>query len=135
MKTRAPLLKATPQKFAMVVRLLMEDSYSVQDLHELTGLCHQTVRHIINALRDDSNGFAMAYISGWDIDYRHRYNIRHYSFGLHPDMEKPAPRTNGGRRKLEYAKRESMDLMHRLAGPIKPMRRPQQTYAGVPYAT
>ena len=94
--------------YATVLEALVQAAYTVDELVVLSGMAKMTVWKFVQALRRRK----LIYISVWRTDKIGRYTRPAFSFGMQPDVARPAPKT-ASRRSRERRRRNALAAMTR----------------------
>lgn len=103
------IIKVNAITQARLIKLLLEGTYTCQELAEETGLHYVTVCQYAREL----HRAGAAHISGWEKDQRGRDLVKIYKLGAGKD--KPRQRKSGAEKQVAYrAKKKQMKIMELL---------------------
>lgn len=98
-------MKVNPYFYAKLVKLMMEGTYTCQELAETTGLAYSTVLSYAKALHKEK----VAHIAMWEKDSRGRDVIKIYKLGEGKDAKRQKmPRTEVYKRYRDKQKHKAL---------------------------
>lgn len=104
-----PIVKVNAMAYAHLIKLLLEGTYTCQELADETGLHYVTVLHYTRELHKAG----AAHICMWEKDMRGRDLLKVYKIGPGPDAKRSKLTQN--ERQIRYrAKKKQLDWINRL---------------------
>lgn len=93
--------KMSPQRYAKLMRLLIDGEYNCRELAELTDLHYVTVLDYTRALKEQG----VIYISRWERDALGRDAVKVYKIGPGPDIARRTLGRNEAQQRYRQRKR------------------------------